>query len=127
MKKILAIFLVAASLLTVSCDKVKEIKLSGTKWQASMQIMEFSGTYTMTFATDSTGLMNAVLVGGGEDEEFSDPFTYTFDNVSAGTITISGEEPQIFTYNPDEKTITILFKPEEAEEMGIDRLVFHQI
>ena len=127
MKKILAIFLVAASLLTVSCKKVEKISLSGTKWQASMQVMEFTGTYTMTFATDSTGLMNAVLVGGGEDEEFTETFPYTFDGVSAGTLTIADEETQTFTYSSSDKTITILFKPEEAEEMGIDRLVFHKM
>ena len=88
MKKLFVMLLVAASLLAVSCKKDTTVKLTGIQWVGKVTIGEFNGSYIMSFLTDSTGKTDVSLRGGGEDEDFTLPFTYTFDGKETGALKI---------------------------------------
>ena len=131
---------VATSLLAVSCKKDTTVKLTGTQWVGKVTIDEFNGSYYLSFLTDSTGKMDASLRGSGEDEDFTLPFTYTFDGKETGvlpfTYTFDGKETGVlkvgdgmadtFHYSAENSTITLFLSPEEAEEMTISSIVFHK-
>ena len=66
MKKLMAIIVIAAALITVSCKK-ETVKLAGTKWKSSVSIVDgFHGEYLMTFVSDSTGMMDESVMEGDE-------------------------------------------------------------
>ena len=104
MKKLMAIIVIAAALITVSCKK-ETVKLAGTKWEASVSEVDgFHGEYLMTF-------------------------TYTFDGKEHGTLKIETVGDTVhFSYSKSsgKPTITIQLSDEEMQEMGFSSLVFHQ-
>ena len=126
MKKLFVMLFVATSLLAVSCKKDTTVKLTGTQWVGKVTIGEFNGTYYMSFLTDSTGKMDVSLRGGGEDEDYTQPFTYTFDGKETGALKIDDDIADTFHYSAENSTITLFLSPEEAEEMTISSIVFHK-
>lgn len=126
MKKLFVMLFVATSLLAVSCKKDNTVKLTGTQWVGKVTIGEFNGTYYMSFLTDSTGKMDVSLRGGGEDEDYTQPFTYTFDGKETGVLNIDDDIADTFHYSAENSTITLFLSPEEAEEMTISSIVFHK-
>ena len=125
MKKLIVMLFVATSLLAVSCKKDTTVKLTGTQWVGNVTVGEFNGSYYMSFLTDSTGKMDVSLRGGGEDEDFTHPFTYTFDGKETGVLNID-DEADTFHYSAENSTITVFLSPEEAEELTISSIVFHK-
>ena len=119
MKKLFVMLFVATSLLAVSCKKDTTVKLTGTQWVGKVTIDEFNGSYYLSFLTDSTGKMDASLRGSGEDEDFTLPFTYTFDGKETGVLNIDEDIADTFHYSAENNTITLFLSPEEAEEMTI--------
>ena len=126
MKKLFVMLFVATSLLAVSCKKDNTVKLTGTQWVGNVTIGEFNGSYYMSFLTDSTGKMDVSLRGGGEDEDYTLPFTYTFDGKETGVLNIDDDTADTFHYSAENSTITMFLSPEEAEEMTISCIVFHK-
>ena len=126
MKKLFVMLFVATSLLAVSCKKDTTVKLTGTQWVGKVTIGEFNGSYIMSFLTDSTGKMDVSLRGGGEDEDFTLPFTYTFDGKETGVLKIDDGVIDTCHYNAENSTITLFLSPEEAEEMSIGSIVFYK-
>ena len=126
MKKLFVMLFVATSLLAVSCKKDTTVKLTGTRWVGNVTIGEFNGSYYMSFLTDSTGKMDVSLRGGGEDEDYTQPFTYTFDGKETGVLNIDDDIADTFHYSAKNSTITMFLSPEEAEEMTISSIVFHK-
>ena len=126
MKKLFVMLFVATSLLAVSCKKDTTVKLTGTQWVGNVTIGEFNGSYIMSFLTDSTGKMDASLRGGGEDEDFTLPFTYTFDGKETGMLKVEDGMADTFHYSAENNTITLFLSPEEAEEMSIGSIVFYK-
>ena len=126
MKKLIVMLFVATSLLAVSCKKDTTVKLTGTQWVGKVTIDEFNGTYYMSFLTESTGKMDVSLRGGGEDEDFTQPFTYTFDGKENGVLNIDDDIADTFRYSAENSTITVFLSHEEAEEMTISSIVFHK-
>ena len=126
MKKLFVMLFVATSLLAVSCKKDNTVKLTGTQWVGKVTIGEFNGTYYMSFLTESTGKMDVSLRGGGEDEDYTQPFTYTFDGKETGVLNIDDDIADTFHYSAENSTITLFLSPEEAEEMTISSIVFHK-
>ena len=126
MKKLIVMLFVAASLLAVSCKKDNTVKLTGTQWVGKVTIGEFNGSYDMSFLTDSTGKMDISLRGGGEYEDFTQPFTYTFDGKETGVLKVEDDVADTFHYSAENSTITMFLSPEEAEEMTISSIVFHK-
>ena len=126
MKKLFVMLFVATSLLAVSCKKDNTVKLTGTQWVGNVTIGEFNGSYYMSFLTDSTGKMDVSLRGGGEDEDYTQPFTYTFDGKETGVLNIDDDIADTFHYSAENSTITMFLSPEEAEEMTISCIVFHK-
>ena len=126
MKKLFVMLFVATSLLAVSCKKDTTVKLTGTQWVGKATIGEFNGSHIMSFLTDSTGKMDVSLRGGGEDEDFTLPFTYTFDGKETGALKIDDDVTDTFHYHAENSTITMFLSPEEAEEMTISSIVFHK-
>ena len=126
MKKLIVMLFVATSLLAVSCKKDTTVKLTGTQWVGKVTIGEFNGSYIMSFLTDSTGKMDVSLRGGGEDEDYTQPFTYTFDGKETGVLNIDDDIADTFHYSAENSTITMFLSPEEAEEMTISCIVFHK-
>ncbi len=126
MKKLFVMLFVATSLLAVSCKKDTTIKITGTQWVGKVTIGEFNGSYIMSFLTDSTGKTDVSLRGGGEDEDFTQPFTYTFDGKETGVLKIDDDVIDTFHYNAENSTITLFLSPEEAEEMSIGSIVFYK-
>ena len=126
MKKLFVMLFVATSLLAVSCKKDTTVKLTGTQWVGKVTIGEFNGSYYLSFLTDSTGKMDASLRGGGEDEDFTQPFTYTFDGKETGVLKVGDGMADTFHYSAENSTITLFLSPEEAEEMTISSIVFHK-
>ena len=116
MKKLFVMLFVATSLLAVSCKKDTTVKLTGTQWVGKVTIGEFNGSYIMSFLTDSTGKMDVSLRGGGEDEDFTLPFTYTFDGKETGVLKIDDDTADTFHYSAENSTITLFLSPEEVEE-----------
>ena len=125
MKKLFVMLFVATSLLAVSCKKDTTVKLTGTQWVGKVTIGEFNGSYYLSFLTDSTGKMDGSLRGGGEDEDFTQPFTYTFDGKETGVLNID-DEADTFHYSAENSTITLFLSPGEVEEMTISSIVFHK-
>lgn len=126
MKKLFVMLFVATSLLAVSCKKDTTVKLAKTEWQATLTQPGFNGVYDMVFETDSTGFMEIDLSGDVDNESFDETFTYTFDGKSNGVLTIEEDIHEPFTYDGAAKTITVMLDKEQVEEMGVDRIVFHQ-
>lgn len=126
MKKLIVMLFVATSLLAVSCKKDNTVKLTGTQWVGNVTIGEFNGSYYMSFLTDSTGKMDVSLRGGGEDEDYTLPFTYTFDGKETGVLNIDDDIADTFHYSAENSTITVFLSPEEAEELTISSIVFHK-
>ena len=126
MKKLFVMLFVATSLLAVSCKKDTTVKLTGTQWVGNVTIGEFNGSYYMSFLTDSTGKMDVSLRGGGEDEDYTLPFTYTFDGKETGVLKVGDGMADTFHYSAENSTITLFLSPEEAEEMTISSIVFHK-
>ena len=126
MKKLFVMLFVATSLLAVSCKKDNTVKLTGTQWVGKVTIGEFNGSYDMSFLTDSTGKMDISLRGGGEYEDFTQPFTYTFDGKETGVLKVEDDVADTFHYSAENSTITMFLSPEEAEEMTISSIVFHK-
>ena len=126
MKKLIVMLFVATSLLAVSCKKDNTVKLTGTQWVGKVTIGEFNGSYYMSFLTDSTGKMDVSLRGGGEDEDFTQPFTYTFDGKETGVLNIDDDIADTFHYSAENSTITLFLSPEEAEELTVSSIVFHK-
>ena len=126
MKKLFVMLFVATSLLAVSCKKDTTVKLTGTQWVGKVTIGEFNGSYYLSFLTDSTGKMDASLRGGGEDEDFTLPFTYTFDGKETGMLKVEDGMADTFHYSAENSTITLFLSPEEAEELTISSIVFHK-
>lgn len=126
MKKLFVMLFVATSLLAVSCKKDTTVKLTGTQWVGKVTIDEFNGSYIMSFLTDSTGKMDVSLRGGGEDEDFTLPFTYTFDGKETGVLNIDDDIADTFHYSAENSTITLFLSPEEVEELTISSIVFHK-
>ena len=129
MKKLMAIIVIAAALITVSCKK-ETVKLAGTKWEASVSVVDgFHGEYLMTFVSDSTGMMDESVMEGDEVDAETLPFTYTFDGKEHGTLKIETVGDTVhFSYSKSsgKPTITIQLSDEEMQEMGFSSLVFHQ-
>ena len=126
MKKLFVMLFVVTSLLAVSCKKDTTVKLTGTQWVGNVTIGEFNGSYYMSFLTDSTGKMDVSLRGGGEDEDYTLPFTYTFDGKETGVLNIDDDTADTFHYSAENSTITVFLSPEEVEEMTISSIVFHK-
>lgn len=126
MKKLFVMLFVATSLLAVSCKKDTTDKLTSTRWVGNVTIGEFNGSYYMSFLTDSTGKMDVSLRGGGEDEDYTLPFTYTFDGKETGVLKVGDGMADTFHYSAENSTITLFLSPEEAEEMTISSIVFHK-
>ena len=126
MKKLFVMLFVATSLLAVSCKKDTTVKLTGTQWVGNVTIGEFNGSYYMSFLTDSTGKMDVSLRGGGEDEDYTQPFTYTFDGKETGVLNIDDDIADTFHYSAENSTITVFLSHEEVEEMTISSIVFHK-
>ena len=126
MKKLIVMLFVATSLLAVSCKKDNTVKLTGTQWVGKVTIGEFNGSYYMSFLTDSTGKMDVSLRGGGEDEDYTLPFTYTFDGKETGVLNIDDDTADTFHYSAENSTITLFLSPGEVEEMTISSIVFHK-
>lgn len=126
MKKLFVMLFIATSLLAESCKKDTTVKLTGTQWVGKVTIGDFNGSYHMSFLTDSTGKMDVSLRGGGEDEDYTQPFTYTFDGKETGVMKIDDEVTDSFRYSAENSTITLFLDPEEAAEMTISSIVFHK-
>lgn len=129
MKKLMTILVIAAALITVSCKK-ETVKLSSTKWKASVSIVDgFHGEYLMTFVSDSTGMLDESIMEGDEVDVETFLFTYTFDGKEHGTLKIETDDDiEHFSYSKSsgKPTITIQLSDEEMQEMGFNSLVFHQ-
>lgn len=129
MKKLMAILVIAAALITVSCKK-ETVKLAGTKWEASVSVADgFHGEYLMTFVSDSTGMLDESVMEGDEVDVETFLFTYTFDGKEHGTLKIETDDDiEHFSYSKSsgKPTITIQLSDEEMQEMGFSSLVFHQ-
>jgi hypothetical protein len=80
----------------------------------------------MSFLTDSTGKMGVSLRGGGEDEDYTLPFTYTFGGKETGVLNIDDDTADTFHYSAKNSNITLFLSPEEVEEMSISSIVFHK-
>ena len=126
MKKLFVMLFVATSLLAVSCKKDTTVKLTGTQWVGKVTIGEFNGSYIMSFLTDSTGKMDVSLRGGGEDEDYTLPFTYTFDGKETGVLKVGDGMADTFHYSAENSTITLFLSPEEAEELTVSSIVFYK-
>ena len=126
MKKLFVMLFIATSLLAGSCKKDTTVKLTGTQWVGKVTIGEFNGSYYLSFLTDSTGKMDGSLRGGGEDEDYTLPFTYTFDGKETGVLNIDDDTADTFHYSAENSTITVFLSPEEVEEMTISSIVFHK-
>jgi hypothetical protein len=132
MKKLLVLFLVSASLLTVSCKKENTVivddavKLAGTSWKSTLTLGGFNAQYLMAFINDSIGRMDMSIVEGGLPDTESLTFAYVFDGKSSGTITVDDDENMPFTYSDGSgnPVITMMLTGEEARELGINQLVF---
>lgn len=129
MKKLMAIIVIAAALITVSCKK-ETVKLAGTKWEASVSVVDgFHGEYLMTFVSDSTGMMDESVMEGDEVDVETFLFSYSFDGKEHGTLKIETDDDiEHFSYSKSsgKPTITIQLSDEEMQEMGFSSLVFHQ-
>lgn len=129
MKKLMAIIVIAAALITVSCKK-ETVKLAGTKWEASVSVEDgFHGEYLMTFVSDSTGMMDESVMEGDEVDVETFLFSYSFDGKEHGTLkTETDDDIEHFSYSKSsgKPTITIQLSDEEMQEMGFSSLVFHQ-
>ncbi len=129
MKKLMAIIVIAAALITVSCKK-ETVKLAGTKWEASVSVVDgFHGEYLMTFVSDSTGMMDESVMEGDEVDVETFLFSYSFDGKEHGTLkTETDDDIEHFSYSKSsgKPTITIQLSDEEMQEMGFSSLVFHQ-
>lgn len=129
MKKIMAIIVIAAALITVSCKK-ETVKLAGTKWEASVSVVDgFHGEYLMTFVSDSTGMLDESVMEGDEVDVETFLFSYSFDGKEHGTLKIETDDDiEHFSYSKSsgKPTITIQLSDEEMQEMGFSSLVFHQ-
>lgn len=129
MKKLMAIIVIAAALITVSCKK-ETVKLAGTKWEASVSVEDgFHGEYLMTFVSDSTGMMDESVMEGDEVDVETFLFSYSFDGKEHGTLKIETDDDiEHFSYSKSsgKPTITIQLSDEEMQEMGFSSLVFHQ-
>ena len=126
MKKLFVMLFIATSLLAGSCKKDTTVKLTGTQWVGKVTIGDFNGSYIMSFLTDSTGKTDVSLRGGGEDEDFTLPFTYTFDGKETGVLKIDDGVIDNFHYSAENSTITLFLDPEEAAEMTISSIVFYK-
>ncbi len=132
MKKLLALFLVSAALLTVSCKKENTViaentvKLAGTSWKSTLSVGGFNAQYLMVFINDSIGRMDMSIVEGGLPDTESLSFVYVFDGKSSGTVTVNDDEIMPFTYSDGSgnPVITMMLTGEEARELGISQLVF---
>jgi hypothetical protein len=129
MKKLMAIIVIAAALITVSCKK-ETVKLAGTKWEASVSVVDgFHGEYLMTFVSDSTGMLDESVMEGDEVDVETFLFSYSFDGKEHGTLKIETDDDiEHFSYSKSsgKPTITIQLSDEEMQEMGFSSLVFHQ-
>ena len=129
MKKLMAIIVIAAALFTVSCKK-ETVKLAGTKWEASVSVVDgFHGEYLMTFVSDSTGMLDESVMEGDEVDVETFLFSYSFDGKEHGTLKIETDDDiEHFSYSKSsgKPTITIQLSDEEMQEMGFSSLVFHQ-
>lgn len=129
MKKLMAIIVIAAALITVSCKK-ETVKLAGTKWEASVSVEDgFQGEYLMTFVSDSTGMLDESVMEGDEVDVETFLFSYSFDGKEHGTLKIETDDDiEHFSYSKSsgKPTITIQLSDEEMQEMGFSSLVFHQ-
>ncbi len=129
MKKLMAIIVIAAALITVSCKK-ETVKLAGTKWEASVSVEDgFHGEYLMTFVSDSTGMLDESVMEGDEVDVETFLFSYSFDGKEHGTLkTETDDDIEHFSYSKSsgKPTITIQLSDEEMQEMGFSSLVFHQ-
>lgn len=129
MKKLMAIIVIAAALITVSCKK-ETVKLAGTKWEASVSVEDgFHGEYLMTFVSDSTGMLDESVMEGDEVDVETFLFSYSFDGKEHGTLKIETDDDiEHFSYSKSsgKPTITIQLSDEEMQEMGFSSLVFHQ-
>lgn len=129
MKKLMAILVIAAALITVSCKK-ETVKLAGTKWEASVSVVDgFHGEYLMTFVSDSTGMLDESVMEGDEVDVETFLFSYSFDGKEHGTLKIETDDDiEHFSYSKSsgKPTITIQLSDEEMQEMGFSSLVFHQ-
>jgi len=132
MKKLLVLFLVSASLLTVSCKKENTVivddtvKLAGTSWKSTLTLRGVNAQSLMVFINDSIGRMDMSIVEGGLPDTESLTFAYVFDGKSSGTITVDDDEIMPFTYSDGSgnPVITMMLTGEEARELGINQLVF---
>ncbi|MBR3434522.1 MAG: hypothetical protein IKG88_01390 [Bacteroidales bacterium] len=129
MKKLMTILVIAAALITVSCKK-ETVKLAGTKWEASVSVVDgFHGEYLMTFVSDSTGMLDESVMEGDEVDVETFLFSYSFDGKEHGTLKIETDDDiEHFSYSKSsgKPTITIQLSDEEMQEMGFSSLVFHQ-
>ena len=129
MKKLMGIIVIAAALITVSCKK-ETVKLAGTKWEASVSVVDgFHGEYLMTFVSDSTGMLDESVMEGDEVDVETFLFSYSFDGKEHGTLKIETDDDiEHFSYSKSsgKPTITIQLSDEEMQEMGFSSLVFHQ-
>jgi len=129
MKKLMTIIVIAAALITVSCKK-ETVKLAGTKWEASVSVVDgFHGEYLMTFVSDSTGMLDESVMEGDEVDVETFLFSYSFDGKEHGTLKIETDDDiEHFSYSKSsgKPTITIQLSDEEMQEMGFSSLVFHQ-
>lgn len=129
MKKLMAILVIAAALITVSCKK-ETVKLAGTKWEASVSVVDgFHGEYLMIFVSDSTGMLDESVMEGDEVDVETFLFSYSFDGKEHGTLKIETDDDiEHFSYSKSsgKPTITIQLSDEEMQEMGFSSLVFHQ-
>lgn len=129
MKKLMAIIVIAAALITVSCKK-ETVKLACTKWEASVSVVDgFHGEYLMTFVSDSTGMLDESVMEGDEVDVETFLFSYSFDGKEHGTLKIETDDDiEHFSYSKSsgKPTITIQLSDEEMQEMGFSSLVFHQ-
>lgn len=93
--------------------------------------MEFEFELSMTFYSDSTGLIEQTTIKPFNDAaQFS--FTYNFDGASMGNLiqtNMYGEElhPMIIMYNADEETITLTRDDYSPEEHTKYDQIYHKI
>lgn len=156
-KKLLAIFIVAATMMFAACSEKENnpvsVDLSGTSWEATIDNvynyqgivdMIISGVMSMDFTSSTAGeLYTNVTVSvpdiPGNDQTMDDTeeFTYTFDGTTL-TLTSTGEDATTgdngtMTYNAGDKTFTMIIPDESYEGMnlrdlyGSDRVVFRLV
>lgn len=151
MKRLYLISVLMMALSLVSCEKEKTgnngthdqggqpVSFVNTQWSSHLSYVEtvsgvsyeFEYDMSMTFNSDSTGLIEQTVTKPFVDRaQFT--FTYEFDGISSGTLVQKNMydevlEPLTMLYDADEETITLTNDDYTAEQHEKYDQVYHKV